>query len=440
MKHLEYDLLNNHLLENGRALFVAGHFFDDRTARQWREKGKRILDYGLEHHILPDGAHNELSPMYHQIVLEIYQETEAVMTQRGEAVPSQLTNQIAKMQTWLRCVLHPDGKIPLLNDAAFKIAPQPSDSLDGDLCSGDGMSVLPDSGLFCFRDSEKQHFLIFDAGPIGPDHQPGHGHCDALSFELSLGGQRVIVDSGVEQYHEDHDWRTFYRSTRAHNTVVVDGAEQSEIWGSFRVARRARPLETRWLEADDISYVTSGHTGYLRLPGRVEHRRFIGCVDRRFWFVCDRLDGSGIHTIESLIHFHPDVDVVCEPCLGPSFQGGTVRRATETLQIIPWGFQGFTGCHGATAPIQGWYAPEFGRRFPRSTWCLSASSDLPAWNGYLLWPSSLPVSVTCELAQGQSSRSDVCRVAVSAEDCDYVLRFDATAANLEKRRCPAISQ
>ncbi len=173
MNHLEYDLLNNHLLENGCALFVAGHFFQDRTASQWREKGREILNYGLENHILKDGAHNELSPMYHQIVLELYQETAAVMKQRGETVPARLTDQIAAMQDWLRCVLHPDGGIPLLNDAAFKIAPQPKDSLDGDLAPSDGMTALPESGLFCFRDTEKEHFLVFDGGPIGPDHAAG---------------------------------------------------------------------------------------------------------------------------------------------------------------------------------------------------------------------------------------------------------------------------
>ncbi len=261
--------------------------------------------------------------------------------------------------------------------------------------------------------------------------QPGHGHCDALSYELSLAGQRMIVDSGVEHYHEDPDWRAFYRSTRAHNTIVVDGAEQSEIWGNFRVARRARPLETQWAESDRLSYVSCGHSGYLRLPDRVEHRRFVCCVDRRFWLICDRLGGTGTHRIESLIHFHPDVEVVSEFPLSPDVQVGEIRRGTETLRIVPWGFKHFASYRGAESPIQGWYAPEFGRRFPRSTWCLSTDCGLPAWIGYLLWPSSLEVSVTSEMLKSESDGCDACRVTVNAEDRDYALRFDATTVRLE---------
>ena len=440
--HLEYDLLNNHLLENGRALLFAGHFFDDRRARFWREKGRAILEYGLEEHILADGGHNELSPMYHQIVLEIYQETAAVMKQRNEVLPPRLEKKIAAMQDWLRSVLHPDGTIPLLNDAAFQVAPDPADSLAGQVTSSAGMTVLPDSGLFCFRDVEKDHFLIFDSGPIGPDHQPGHGHCDALSYELSLAGQRMIVDSGVEQYHEDRRWRTYYRSTPAHNTVAVDGAEQSEIWGSFRVARRARPLETRWSDdGNRLSYVTSSHTGYLRLPGKVQHRRFLCWVDRRFWLVCDQIAGSGTHHIESFIHFHPQVVVSTDPKISPNLTAGAVERGEATLQIVPWmpkkpasaesGAQQVAGYHGCEDPIQGWYAPEFGRRFARTSWCISGRHQLPLWTGYLLWPETSAVSVASQLCQGESHSSDACRVVVRTGDCEYSLLFDRATVKLE---------
>ncbi len=83
--------------------------------------------------------------------------------------------------------------------------------------------------------------MVIDCGAIGPDYQPGHAHCDTLSYELAIDGRRVIVDSGVHDY-EPTQHRAYARSTPAHNTVVIDGQEQSEMWGVFRVARRARPL------------------------------------------------------------------------------------------------------------------------------------------------------------------------------------------------------
>ena len=96
------------------------------------------------------------------------------------------------------------------------------------------------SGYFVIRNLDDM--LVVDCGEVGPDYQPGHAHCDTLSFELASDGRTIIVDSGVYDY-EDSEMRRYVRSTRAHNTAMVDGCEQSEIWGAFRVARRARPIQ-----------------------------------------------------------------------------------------------------------------------------------------------------------------------------------------------------
>ena len=108
---------------------------------------------------------------------------------------------------------------------------------------------------------------------MGPDYQPGHGHCDLFSFEWSCGSQRVICDTGVYAY-QDPIMRPYVRSTAAHNTVRVDGEEQSEIWQEFRVARRAYPdMHCVEATADGTVRVVGSHTGYSRLRGRPVHQR-----------------------------------------------------------------------------------------------------------------------------------------------------------------------
>jgi uncharacterized heparinase superfamily protein len=113
---------------------------------------------------------------------------------------------------------------------------------------------------------------------VGPDYQPGHTHCDTLSYELCVAGQRVVVDAGTHSYGLD-EWRDLARRTSSHNTVQLDGCEQSEIWGAFRVGRRARPLRATLSAWQDGRLLFSGsHDGYRHLPGHPRHERRIVMV------------------------------------------------------------------------------------------------------------------------------------------------------------------
>lgn len=440
--HLEYHVMGNHLIENGRALLIGGLFFQDKQAKRWRKKGWQILSKELDKQFLTDGANYERSPMYHQIMLGLYAEAltliERVEKQTTEQVTVQVTKQIveptqlahvrsrvADMRTWLAAMLHPDNQIALYNDSAFGIAPPPAVQLasqpDAQKKKVDGLDPWPESGYFAFRDQRAQNLLLCDYGPFGADDQPGHAHCDAGSYELSLGGERMIVDSGVGCYYGESGWRDYYRSTRAHNTVVVDGEEQSEIWSRFRVARRADALNVCW-QGDDptLSYVIGSHTGYQRLAGAVEHRRWICWVDQRFWIICDRLSGEGTHVAESLLHFHPEVTIQKAPKWINGYAAkasGIAQRGTSKLQILPWGLDNMKSYCGETDPIQGWYAPEFGKDIKNRAWGFVREGRLPFWFGYILWPDATSeihgkqdVSVT-GLADGANS----CQIKVTTE-------------------------
>jgi uncharacterized heparinase superfamily protein len=414
--NIEYHLLGNHLVENGRALLMAGLFFTDENAQRWQRKGKQILWRELSRQFLNDGGHYERSPMYHQKMLELYKEVVSVLGS-GQAVPERGKRQIRAMEKWLRSVLHPDGGIPLLNDATLEMAGDPADLLAVGEATSQGLLTFPDSGYFVFRNSLKQDFMVFDCGALGPDHQPGHGHCDALSYELSLSGQRIVVDSGVGNYYGEFDWRHYYRSTRAHNTVVVDEEEQSEIWDRFRVARRAYPLDVQWAdESPALAYVAGSHTGYRRLKGRVTHRRWVCWVDGRFWVVCDRITGDGHHRVESLIHFHPQVRIISDAVTTDA--AGRVRCNDVNLKVLPWGIQKVATYFGETSPIQGWYAPEFGLRVKNHVWGFRREDELPFWLGYVLWPELTEVSIRISVV-GEHS----CRVDVGSEGKRYRIVF-----------------
>lgn len=391
--NLEYHLLGNHLIENGRALALAGLFFANTTAERWYEKGTRILYDELKEQVLEDGGHYERSPMYHIVMLELYQETFAILTAHGRQVPAWALARVQKMHSWLRALLHPDGQIPLLNDAAFNMTDTPSALIDVETPAAHGLSALPNSGYFTFRDNAKQNFLIFDCGPLGPEYQPGHGHCDTLSYELSLNKKRFVVDAGVGSYYGDLDWRMYYRSTRAHNTVVVDDQEQSEVWHRFRVARRAYPTNVQWNNEPTFSYVTGSHTGYHRLAGKVRHKRWICWIDQRFWLICDYISGKGYHNTESLLHFHPAVEIAEPPVYRDGYVAGSVAREQDRLRVDAWGVNAVSRYHGETVPIQGWYAPEFGLQHQNEVWGLHCNGTLPLWFGYVLLPSAEELTI-----------------------------------------------
>src|SRR5262249_44187911 len=134
-----------------------------------------------------------------------------------------------------------------------------------------GAFALPEAGYFGTHDAGG-HYLVCDAAPIGPDHLPGHAHGDIFSFELSLAGRRVVVDAGVFGSEAD-ERRRFARSTRAHNTVEIDGEDQAEFWAAFRVARRGRPRDVVFRALPRGFRLEGWHDGYARLRGAPRHAR-----------------------------------------------------------------------------------------------------------------------------------------------------------------------
>jgi uncharacterized heparinase superfamily protein len=376
--NIEYHILANHYLKNGVALFFAGMYFEGVDADRWGTQGLKILREELEEQFLVDGGHFERSPMYHSICVSDYLDILNLAQNSQTAINLEETVQFRQRITasldFLSDICLPDKEIPLFNDSAFGIAPTPSQVFDyARRVIGYDPPVRP-TGLAIFEQSESGYYvcrdggdmIIIDCGSIGPDYQPGHAHCDTLSYELAINGRRVIIDSGVFDYEASPE-RAYARSTRAHNTVVVDGEEQSEIWGVFRVARRAKPIRAFFKKQVDGSVMFEGaHDGYARLPGKPIHSRHVSYDGQGSWVIKDMLEGGGMHRMESYIHIHPDFQVV------QSVAGIRVLEPNgSTMAIIE-----------ALGPSQvrmeqGWYFPEFGLKPENHVIVFSCSGEIP---------------------------------------------------------------
>jgi uncharacterized heparinase superfamily protein len=376
-RRLEYHLLANHLLKNGKALFFGGVLFTGEEADRWRERGLEILLREADEQILADGGHYERSPMYHCIVLEDYLDVVNLLRAVPGLVPAEAEDRLRaaarRALRFLSGITAGDGRIPLFNDAAFGIVAEPAVLLDyGQCVLGVDAQVeeriyLPDTGYYGYRHGGDS--LLVDCGPVGPDYQPGHAHCDTLSYELCVAGQRVVVDAGTHSYGLD-EWRDLARRTSSHNTVQLDGSEQSEIWGAFRVGRRARPLQATLSAWQDGRLLFSGsHDGYAHLPGQPRHERRIVMVATGGWEIHDLISGNpgSRHQALSCIHLDPGFSI------RPEKQGvfvllqaksGLALRLTVT-------------CGSAAIVKSGYHFPEFGLCQENNVICVERTGVLP---------------------------------------------------------------
>lgn len=384
--NLEQHILANHLLKNAKALVFGGMYLAGPDAIRWLHTGLRIMVAEADEQVLADGGHFERSPMYHGIVLEDYLDVVNLAQSNPGLIADDALARLAatarRAASFLADITAGDGRIPLFNDSAFGITRDPADLLDyarrvlGDLAVEEGAGprriCLPDTGYFGYRRGGDS--LMLDCGPVGPDYQPGHAHCDTLSYELCVDGERVVVDSGVYSYEVD-DTRQLVRSTAAHNTVRVDGAEQSEIWAAFRVGRRARPIRAElgdW--AGGQLEFQGAHDGYRFLPGRPIHQRRVVMDPSGRWEVFDLITGRGkaSHRTETFIHLNSAFQV---EQTGPGCFA--LRSRATGLELV------LTVTCGSPARVeQGYYFPEFGLREQNNKIVIERQGPLPLEMSY----------------------------------------------------------
>ncbi|NRF39203.1 alginate lyase family protein [Pedobacter foliorum] len=329
--HLEYHLLGNHLLENGFAMIMSGYAFREKA---WKITAEKILFKELDEQVLDDGGHFELSPMYHQIILFRILELIDWYTEVEDQNPRFLEfiqQKAIKMLNWLKNMTFLNGDIPHFNDSSIGIA------LDSSLLfeygqklglSGGSTSKLKGSGYRKFGSGIYE--CIVDVGAVGPSYQPGHSHADALSLVLYANQKPFIVDIGTSTY-QIGEIRSQERSTAAHNTVTIGGANQSEVWGGFRVGKRAKVKVIR--ESD--SQLVADHDGYLNNFGVLHQRSFIFATDK-----IEIFDDIGTSSGVLSFHFHPDciVKVLDEKIVVIEGIGRIVLENISNLSLVQYDY------------------------------------------------------------------------------------------------------
>jgi uncharacterized heparinase superfamily protein len=404
-----FSSANNHLVGEMAGVYCAASAWpcvDD--GGRWRKGAKQALLREARNQVHADGVTREQAVGYQVFVLQFLVIAGLVGEAHGDSFPEEYWSAVSRMLTFLRSIEDVRGNLPDWGDSddgmAWMLSPHARARRVLDLydiersfaASPDrspapaGLSAaawlargfprpaawranprararsFPDGGYYVLGDQfgeREEVSLVFDAAPLGYLSIAAHGHADCLSFILSLGGERVLIDPGTCCYHEDAVWRSYFRGTAAHNTVRVDGEDQSEAGGPFMWLRKARPtVELAQLEGN-LQAIRARHDGYTRLSDPVRHTRAVEFDrgDARI-DVIEHLAANAVHRVERLWHFAPDCNVQAR-------KGGIVSIDTPRVHVRMHcadadSIQVLRASH---APRGGWVSPRFGALQPTTT-------------------------------------------------------------------------
>src|SRR5215207_31394 len=361
-RNLEYSYIatSNHYLSDVAGLLWLGLLLPELEAAEgWRAFARKELLRELDRQVLADGADWEASTGYQRFVTEVFLYTFLLCRENGLDVGERAWKRVRSMLEYVRAILRPDGRAPLVGDAdggrflplvrrgadehaqllavgaavfrepRFKFLEEAPEEVFW-LLGAEGVrtfEALPTTGATApysepFRPAgvcvlrEGDLYLHLNAGGAGLDGRGAHGHNDALSIEVSACGVSFIKDPGTYVYTSDLRARQEFRSTAYHSTVEINGAEQNTTPESapFFNGNEARPHLHTFITAGESLFAVAEHHGYERLPaGAVTHRRSVSFERlERYWFVDDALTGTGEHSFRFVFHAAPGREVRVE--------------------------------------------------------------------------------------------------------------------------------
>ncbi len=429
-----YSSAGNHLIGEAAGLFIAAvtwPFWPE--ARGWAEEAKAVLEREALLQNAPDGVNREQAVSYQQFELELLVLPLFAGRANGKKFSAAFESRIEAMMEYLASIVDVGGNVPMLGDSddglVVRLAPNDGHRKYRSLLAtgailfrraafkakagklDDGTRWLVGEGadaafellggtreqlpvrrafthggyyiLGCNFETENEIRLVADAGPLGYLELAAHGHADALAFTLSVAGKEFLIDPGTYAYHTHGPWRRYFRGTAAHNTVRVDGKDQSESGGNFMWLRKADARCTLWRPSEERDVFEGWHDGYAQLPDPVVHRRRISLEKRtRQVVIEDALQMAGQHDIELFFH-------CSERCqVDPAPDGWAVSQGGKTLLLrLPQAGQASTqvSC-GSTAPICGWVSRRYDDKRPAPT---------IAWRARLQGEIVLQTRITC---------------------------------------------
>lgn len=423
-KWIEYDVMGNHLLLNAECLFWMGILFPEfKDSGKWVNKSLCILDGEIDNQVYDDGVHKEQSIHYHLFATNTFIEVILLAGLNGVVIDEKIKRKTMKMVAFLTHIMRPDGKIPLLGDSMWSNELNIQDvicygsilftdeglkrfaSISGftervlwlfgptafstfnSLNASEGIeekdSIYRDAGYVVSRSNWQgdSHYMVFDCGPFGMRQNPGHGHADALNIELCVFGKPFIIDPGVYTY-DPGSWRSFFRGTSAHNTAVIDGADQTPLWGAFKAGRLANTRVKEYVSTDNYCLVCAGHDGYSRNKNPVFHQRQIFFAMRKYWIIDDCFSGRGQHTFNTFFHF--------VPCHVRSEYNNVTAEMGNGIKVAIYPVS-FSRLHlqiseGLTSPVQGWISNVIYEKKPSPVAIYTTEAKCPHRSLFVIYP------------------------------------------------------
>jgi len=406
---------NHHLIGEAAGLFIAGLTWPHwKRAALWADSGQRILEREALAQNAPDGANREQALSCQGQVLDFLLLALLAGTANGRAFPAEYSARIEAMLDYLASIMDAGGNVPQLGDAGdgesvrlaqgkgfcpyrsllatgailfgrgdFKLKAGALDDKTRALFGVDAeesyaaldarktrlplRQTFPEGGYYvlgCEFDTPHEIRLVADAGALGYRSLAAHGHADALAFTLSAGGREFLIDPGTYAHHTQGAWRSYFRGTSAHNTVRIDGEDQSVQGGSFMWLAKANAGCSLWLSSADKDCFEGWHDGYRRLDDQVKHRRLIELDKRaRRIVVEDTLEMAEDHEVELFFHCHEESEVRA------AGEGFVVRRGNAVVRLTPpkVAASAVQIYRGSLAPMAGWVSRAFDCRRPAPT-------------------------------------------------------------------------
>ena len=366
-----YSSRGNHTIAEGVGLLYAGILFPEyEEAAKWKTVGLAVLEQEAARQVLNDGGGVEQALWYQLFNVDLLGLVRALIENDGNRAPTSIVDAITRGRHFLSAF--GDGHtLPSVGDCDNGYAL--SDRLriswnDASLvpCS---MRTFSDSGYTIMQCDTPQSFrVMLDHGPLGMPPAYGHGHADALSVILSVGGHEVLLDTGTYTYNGDQDWRRYFRGTRAHNTVVVDSLDQAVQETTFMWSEPYHAELIHKEESDDGSvFLVARHDGYVKRIGVTPWLAIVH-IPPGFWLVWDHLTGQGEHQLELNWHLGLQPSVTA--------QGYVLKAGQWPLSVAITGGETKLHC-GKTNPIIGWRSERYGAKKPISTIQTDYAGKLP---------------------------------------------------------------
>ena len=368
---------NNHVIGEAAGVYIAISYFTEiKGLGDWRQECVEILEKEVLKQTFSDGCNKELALGYHLFVLQFFILSGVAGERSGKPFSKDYWIIIEKKLQFLGQLTDGGGGLQMYGDCddgyVLDLGSQPDDPF-GLLCMGAVLFGRTDlkkwtqkfrepawwlfgkSGLerfqeIAFREEENLQSLafrdaglyllqygksgnsdrisvLFDCGLLGYKSIAAHGHADALSFTLKAFGEDIFVDPGTYDYFTLPRWRKYFRSTSAHNTIVVDGQDQSVMVGPFMWSERANCTNIKWQPTDDGGIVCGEHDGYGRLNDPVIHRRTLELngKDGRLDIV-DKMLSAAHHKM--IIYFH-----LAEQCRVEDIGGNCYSIVTDKGEL-----------------------------------------------------------------------------------------------------------